>query len=202
MKVNVQWAITDEDRQEAFLLLKKVYLEEFDLDFELFRQAFPLMFRSDVMMIRDQDGRLVGTASMMYPLNGLFPAEYIFGAKISESTGRQANRTIEVGRLAKVPDFPGGIITKEVMLATAAYLKKENLQSWIATVKPPLYRILRSTGLQMTYFEVNAGLEGEQAEIVRRYKGDHIVVFEASTKNTIAAFDGGRGRKVILAFTG
>lgn len=188
MNINVGWADTDDERREAALLLKKVYLDEFGLDFDIFKQVFPIHFNSDVMLIRDESGRLVGTASMLYPLEGLFPSEYIFGADITGSDRNAASKTVEVGRLAKAGDFPGGIITKAVMLETAAYLKAKKLDSWIATVRPPLYRILKSTGLNMHAFDMNPIPEGAQAEIVRKYKGNEIVVFEAAADDTGRAF--------------
>lgn len=188
MKIYVQLAQTDQERQEGSLLLKKVYMDEFGLDFDKFKVAFPKSFFQDLLLIRHEEN-LVGTASMMYPLEGIFPSEYIFGARICNNIKRNhASRTIEVGRLAKVANFPGGIITKSVMLATARYLEVNSLESWIATVKPALARILRSTGLEMLPFEIEPETDGDQAEIVKRYKGDNISVFEATRESTLTCF--------------
>ncbi|GHB88969.1 hypothetical protein [Persicitalea jodogahamensis] len=188
--MNLYVSIASEaERLEAAQLFQKVYEEEFQLDFKRFDDAFPLVFPSDVLLIRLQESRLVGTASLMRPVEGLFPSEYIFGADLSGLVDPLSlAQSVEVGRLAKIRDFPSGVIAKAVMLATDKYLHSRCLGGWVATVKPPLYRILEKTGLTMTPVALSIEKTGEQAECVRLYKGSGILAFRALAESTAAAF--------------
>lgn len=180
---------TNQEVGEATALFHQVYQDEFELDFDRFERAFPMHFPSEVLLIRTEDGELVGTASFMKPVDGMFPSEYIFGAKISQQAHLfPFEQTVEIGRLAKRRNFPSGLIAKTVMLATDAYLKFYNMQAWIATVKPPLYQMLAKTGLEMVPFELGPEKTGEQGDCVRRYKGGSIAIFRASAESTEDAF--------------
>lgn len=190
MKYTVSLAYTDAERGEAFGLLKKVYSDEFDLDLEVFKSLFTLPFDTDVLVIRDEMGKMAGTASMMLPYGDLFPTEYIFGATIRD-TGHflPLRQSVEVGRLAKAKDVPNGVITEAVMLAVAIYLRRKKLAGWVATVKPTLFRILQKKGLEAKTFEkYSERTDVAQAEAVKKYKGDKIVSFWASSEDTYQAF--------------
>ena len=186
---------TPERVGEATALFHEVYEAEFKLNFDRFEKAFPLHFPSDVLLICTEGGQLVGTASMMKPLDGLFPSEYIFGARISQQAALfPIDRTVEIGRLAKRKDFSGGLIARTVMLATDAYLKAYGFEAWIATVRPPLHHILAKTGLEMIPFDLEPEKTDEQGACVneyrrvKHYKGNSITVFRASAHSTAAAF--------------
>lgn len=191
MKYTVSLAFTDAERGEAFGLLKKVYSDKFDLDFEVFKSLFKLPFDTDVLVIRDETGRVAGTASVMFPQGDLFPTEYIFGTPIRD-TGHflPLRQSVEVGRLAKAKDVSNGLIIKATMLAVAAYLHRRQLAGWVATVKPTLFRILQKTGLEGRVFEkYRECTDAAQAEAIKKYKGNQIISFWASTENTSRAFE-------------
>jgi hypothetical protein len=191
MKYTVSLAYTNAERGEAFGLLKKVYSNEFGLDLEAFKSLFVLPFDTDVLVIRDETGRMAGTASIMFPQEALFPSEYIFGASIREDGYLlPLSQSVEVGRLAKLKEVPNGLIIKAVMLAVAVYLRRRKRAGWVATVKPPLFRILQKKGLETKTFEkYSERTDAAQAEAVKKYKGDRIVSFWASSENTYQAFE-------------
>ena len=189
MKAIVSLAKTDDDRQEGLTLFKNTYFQAFDLDFEAFENAFPEKFESDLVLIKDSNGQLLGTASIIFPKVDLFQSEYIFGATIRRNGSMLPLRqSVEIGRLAKTPEAPGGLVTQATMLAVSAYLQKKGLAGWVATVKPSLSRILKKTGLETVLFEDYTEQDPYKAAIVKGYKGDEIVTFWASTESTIASF--------------
>ncbi len=180
----------ENELHEAETLLHDVYKEEFDLDFDCFDRVFPLEFPREVLLIRNEDGQLVATASFMQSVEGLFPSEYYFGARIQQQASQfSMASTVEVGRLAKRGDFKDSVIASTVMLATNDYLKYRGYENWLATVKPLLYSRLARTGLEMVPFELGPEKTGAQAECVSRYKGNSISVFRASAQSTAAAFE-------------
>jgi hypothetical protein len=193
MNFIVSLAHTDAQRQEGIALFRKIYKENFNLDFEAFDAHFPLHFVSDIFLIHDETGRLVGTASIVRPIEVLFPSEYFFETDIaSYSEILPLHSAIEVGRLAKVTDkdVPQSKVTRAVMLAVAAYLKKHNLLGWVATVKPAYYRIIKATGLVTTVFEGSKDCNTEaQREVIKNYKGDEVVTFWAGSDDTVGAFE-------------
>ncbi|MCF0070816.1 hypothetical protein LZD49_10060 [Dyadobacter sp. CY261] len=189
MDITVSRATSVEDQRDARYLLKTVYKDEFGINFDEFKSVFPLDFNTILLVIRNEENQLLGTASIMEPVGKLFPTEYIFGANVQKfEQVLPLAGAVEIGRLAKSKDAKAGIVTKAIMLATMDYLTMSNFQGWVSTVKSPLYRLLRSMGLEMFTFDEFAQKEGVEAEIVARYKGDHIESFFASTQDTVTAF--------------
>jgi hypothetical protein len=189
MNTTVTLAQTDADRQVGHLLFKNVYFHSFGLDFKAFADTFDEKFEDDLLLIRNSNGQLLGTASIIFPNADLFQSEYIFGATIRQNGANlPLHQSVEIGRLAKTPEAQGGLVTKAIMLAVSAYLLKKGLAGWVATVKPSLYRILKKTGLETVLFEEYAEQDAEKAAIVQGYKGDEIVTFWASAESTIASF--------------
>lgn len=191
MKVTVSVASTVAQRRQAFALLYQIYLSAFGVDLKKLKKLFPFDFRSVVLVVKDEAGRLLGTASLMYPHDIFFPTEYLFGATIrQDGVHLPLRESVEVGRLAQVEDAPKGLVTRAIMLAVAAYLKKEGLAGWVATVKPTMKRIIKNTGVESVLFETYIEeRNAAKALIVKRYKGDKIVSFWASTESTIVTFE-------------
>lgn len=200
MKITVSVAYTDAALREAFALLYQIYLNVFKVDLKELKRLFPLDFRSVVLLVKDETGKLLGTASLMYPHDIFFPTEYLFGATIrNDGVYLPLRGGVEVGRLAKADDAPSDLVSKAIMLGVAAYIRKENLSGWVATVKPPMYRIIKRTGLQSVLFETYLEeTDEEKAAIIEKYKGKEIKSFWASAEDTIHAFERLASEKIVV----
>lgn len=193
MNITVSLAQTDAESREGTALFHQIYEGDFKLDFEAFGLHFPRNFESDILLLRDETNHLVATASLITPIDGLYPSEYYFETNIA-SLARELplHNAIEVGRLAKINDktVPHLLVTHTIMLAVAAYLQRHKLSGWVATVKPAFYRIIKATGLVTTVFEkVKDCNTTAQREVIKNYKGDAVITFWASTDDTIKAFE-------------
>lgn len=193
MRLMVTLAQSDADRREAYELVRQVYAREFNVDLDQLREKATISFRSDVLLIRDERQELVGTASILYPADSyLFPSEYMFGADIQQS-GQELplGNTVEVGRLAKANVEDRGLVIQATMLAVNAYLRRENLSGWIATVKLRMKRMLQMTKLEMQDFAQSPHKTSfnDVPNLLDGYKGKDVSFFWASAESTYQAFE-------------
>lgn len=193
MNITVSLAQTDAESREGTALFQQIYESNFDLNFEAFHTHFPLSFPGKCLLLHNETNNLVATASLISPIDGLYPSEYYFETDIASFAGElPLHNAIEVGRLAKINDrvVPHLLVTHTIMLAVAAYLQRHKLSGWIATVKPAFYRIIKATGLVTTVFEkVKDCNTYAQREVIKNYKGDEVITFWAGTDDTIKAFE-------------
>jgi hypothetical protein len=115
----------------------------------------------------------------------------MFGADIRQCAPElPLGNMVEVGRLAKAEVDDKGLIVQATMLAVEAYLHREKLAGWIATVKPRMKRMLGITGLVMQNFTQSQRDTDfdDFPKLLDGYKGKDIASFWTSTDSTCQAF--------------
>lgn len=193
MKLTVNFARTEQELLEAENLALSRYSRQFGVNLASVKNSSGDKFEKDVLIIREESQKIIATVTMMYPAQkNLFPTEDLFGVDIQRQIPDLAKRSlIEVGRVAKSENcHDGDQVMNALMLTTLEYLRRKNLDGWIATVKKPMMRFLRKSKLnKVTMLE---HLEGYtpliNADVKKYLEGDDVYYFTASYTQTFQAF--------------
>ena len=194
MNLTVTYARTPEELSAADKLAKSRYSRDFGVDLGEIKASSTDKFEKEIVIVCDESGEVVGTATMMSPVNNrLYPTEDLFGIDIKRHIpDLESLRMIEVGRVAKSESAADGeLIMNALMIATLTYLQVNALDGWIATVKTPMLRYLRKKNLTNVLKLTHP--EGFNPSVVKEVEGylrdNNVHYFMASYGETFKAFE-------------
>ncbi|MDQ1090157.1 hypothetical protein [Siphonobacter sp. SORGH_AS_1065] len=128
---------------EAYALVERRYWETHQIEASKLHTS--QRYRTKVLVVYDQNDKLLGTASLMFPTNGIFPGEDLFQVDFHKSSlPLDWNRTVEYGRLAIEPQAPPEVLLL-IQKAFLYYGKRWNLSGFVAIVRTALGRSLRKS---------------------------------------------------------
>jgi len=129
---------------KAHKLVRKTYLQTFNMDIDELHFFHPEKFKSDVLLaISADNNEILGTMSIMYPnLEGIYPCESLFGFELSKYHLAN-NNYVEIGRFATSDEGKKKVtVVIALFLGAIKYLQNQEVNGWTATVKDDVYDFL------------------------------------------------------------
>ena len=171
MPIIITLARTREQKAAAFELLRKIYLETYQIDLNDLHHSHPEKFRSDILIAySDESNEILGTMSIIYPnQKGLFPTETLFGFDLSD-LGLSGKKYVEVGRFATSESATmDRKVVLSLFLGALRLFEIKKIQGWSGTVKDDVFRFLNT--IKLPLHTINQSPRLKENDILIPYVG-------------------------------
>lgn len=176
---------------KAHKLVRKTYLQTFNVDINELHFFHPEKFKSDVLLAISTDtNEVLGTMSIMYPnREGVFPCESLFGFELTKYHLAN-NNYVEIGRFATSDEGKKkNTVVIALFLGAIKYLQNQKVNGWTATVKDEVYDFLHEI-VSLPLLKIEQKPVIQENDPLKNYVGntDNLHVFNVSLNETAFSF--------------